>query len=160
MGVEWQITDKPDISTRHLTKQPTEGSTYTPPPSHYVNSIICRGASSRTFSRWRMRCAQPIFSRPGVLLTVPSEIFGEGQVKATEDHLTTAHFWAINEFSTGSCTGSIRRFVIIPKMTLNCNHPSSVPYRPHLGPGWECCLSRCSRLEALAPIPAAFATPP
>ena len=40
-----------------------------------------------------------IFSRPGVLLTVPSEIFGQGQVKATEDHLTTAHFWAINEFT-------------------------------------------------------------
>ena len=71
-----------------------------------------RGASSRAFSRWRMRCAQPIrlsyhlglvegsiFSRPGVLVTVPSEIFSHGQVKATEDHLTTAHFWAINEFT-------------------------------------------------------------
>ena len=40
-----------------------------------------------------------IFSRPGVLLTGPSEIFGEGQVKATEDHLTMAHFLAINEFT-------------------------------------------------------------
>ena len=71
-----------------------------------------RGASSRAFSRWRMRCAQPIrlsylpglvegsiFSRPGVLLTVPSEIFGEGQVKAIQDHLTTALFWAINKFT-------------------------------------------------------------
>ena len=71
-----------------------------------------RDASSRAFSRWRMRCALSIrlcdhlmlvegsiFSRPGVLLTVPSKIFGEGQVKATEDHLTTAHFWAINEFT-------------------------------------------------------------
>ena len=64
-----------------------------------------------------MRCAQPIrlsyhpglvessiFSRQGVLLTVPSEIFGGGQVKAAEDHLTTAHFWAINEFGKCSAT--------------------------------------------------------
>ena len=64
-----------------------------------------RDASSRAFSRWRMRCAQPIylsyhpglvessiFSRPGVLPTVPSEIFGQGQVNATESHLTKAHF--------------------------------------------------------------------
>ena len=71
-----------------------------------------RDASSCTFSRWRMRCAQPIhlsyhpglvegsiFSRPGVLPTVPSEIFGQGEVKATESHLTIAHFWAINEFT-------------------------------------------------------------
>ena len=71
-----------------------------------------RDASSRAFSRWCMRCAQPIrlsshpglvdssiLSRPGVLLTGPSEIFVEGQVKATEDHLTRAHFWAINEFT-------------------------------------------------------------
>ena len=73
---------------------------------------VRRDASSRAFSRWRMRCALPIrlsyhpglvegsiFSRPGVLPTVPSEIFGEGRVKATESHLTTAHFWAINEFT-------------------------------------------------------------
>ena len=59
-----------------------------------------------------MRCALPIrlshhpglvegsiFSRQGVLPTVPSEIFCEGQVKATESHMTTAHFWAINEFT-------------------------------------------------------------
>ena len=71
-----------------------------------------RDASSRAFSRWRMRCAFPIrlcdhpglvegsiFSRPGVLLTGPSEIFCECQVKATESHLTTAQFWAINEFT-------------------------------------------------------------
>ena len=71
-----------------------------------------RDASSRAFSRWRMRSAQPIrlsyhpglmegsiFSRLGVLPTVPSEIFCEGQVKATEGHLTTAHFWAINKFT-------------------------------------------------------------
>ena len=71
-----------------------------------------RDASSRAFSRWRMRSSQPIrlsyhpglvegsiFYRPGVLLTGPSEIFGEGQVKATESHLTMAHFWAINEFT-------------------------------------------------------------
>ena len=71
-----------------------------------------RDASSRAFSRWRMRWPQPIrlsyhpglvegsiFSSPGVLLTVPSEIVGEGQVKATGDHLTTAHFWFLKEFT-------------------------------------------------------------
>ena len=81
---------------------------------------VRRDASSRAFSRWRIRCAQPIrlsyhpglvegsiFSRPGVLLTVPSEIFFQGQVKATEDHLTTAHFWAINEFTYYLCNNML-----------------------------------------------------